>query len=115
MPDEVVTKPWAAELEGTGEGRLYQAVYVAVGVPPLLAGLAYLSLLFRVKEPIQRYRVALVGGSILLWVGSGLVARLSGSGLAAFLTLAVVGLGAAIAVLLAYHPPRAIARRLEGA
>jgi hypothetical protein len=114
LPQAVVTGPWVAELEGTGEGPLYQAVYLAVGVPPLLASLAYFSLLFRVKEPMQRYRVALLGGSILLWVGSGLVARLSGRGLAAFLTLAVVGLGAAAAVFLAYHPPRALARRLEG-
>lgn len=115
MPGEVVVGPWVAELEGTGEGPLYQAVYLGVGLPPILASLAYFSLLFRVKEPMQRYRVALLGGSILLWVGSGLVARLEGRGLAAFVTLVVVGLGAAVAVFLAYHPPRALARRLGGA
>ena len=112
LPDEVRVEDWLVELEGTGEGTLYRLVYLAVGLPPIGASVAYLTLAFRVREPLQRWRVLLLAGSIFAWVGGGLVARLSGGPLLKFLTLTVLGLVAAGAVLLAYHPPAAVRRRL---
>lgn len=113
--DAVRVDAWLAELEGTGEGRLYRAVYVAVGLPPIAAAAGYLALGFRVDDVHARYRAMLVGGSILAWIGSGLAARLSAGDLAKFLTLVGPGLLAAAAALLAYRPPRAIGAWLDRA
>lgn len=112
VPRAVEVGPWLAELEGTGEGPLFRAVYVVIGLAPILASLAYLMLIPRVKDRAQRYRIILVAGSILLWVGSGLVARLTAGDLAKFVTVPVFGLGAAGCVVLAYRPPAAWGRWL---
>lgn len=113
MPQEILVDDWLVELEGTGEGPLYRLVYVAVGLPPIAASLAYLALLARIHDPLRRLRVLLIAGGILAWVGGGLAARLSGGPLLKFLTLTVLGLVAAGAVLLAYYPPDALVRRLQ--
>ena len=82
-------------------------------VPLLLSTLAYLSLLRRVREPAQRYRLMLVSGSILAWVAGGYAGSSSGNALAQFVSVTVLGLGAAVTVLLAYRPPRPVAAWLE--
>lgn len=107
IPQAVRVEPWLAELERTGEGPLYRSIYVIFGLPPLLASLGYLFAMRRADKPEERYRIALVGGSILLWVGAGLVARLAAGDLWKFVSLPVFGLGAAGVAVLAYRPPRA--------
>lgn len=93
-------------------GQLYRLVYVLVGAPPLLAAFAYLGLLRHAEEPMQRYRILLVAGSVLAYIGSGLAARLSQNGTLIFVTLVVLGLAAATAALLAYYPPQWVQVRL---
>lgn len=96
-----------------GDGEpIFMALYALVGVPPILASLAYLALLPRAREPLQRYRIALTAGALLAYVGGGLAARLAGSDLVVFLTLVPLGLLAAAASVLAHHPPKGILRRL---
>ena len=91
---------------------LLALVYALVGIPPLLAGAAYLGLVRRAEDRLQRVRIALVAGSVLAYVGGGLAARLAGNDLVVFLTLVPLGLVAAGASLLAYYPPRALRARL---
>jgi hypothetical protein len=93
---------------------LYRLVYALVGLPPIAASIAYLALLRKVETREQRYRVVLVAGSILLYVGSGLAARLRASDEVIFVTLVLFGLGAAIASLAAYYPPPSVRARLRG-
>ena len=104
---------WNVTLEGGDADPLVRIVYVLVGVPPIAASLAYLSLLRRAEDPLQRWRILLVAGSILAYVGSGLAARLALGDAPKLATLAVLGLAAAAAALAAYYPPRAVRRALE--
>lgn len=93
---------WLIELDDTSP--LYRAIYVAVGVPPILASLAYLSLLRRVSDPEQRRRVILVAGSILGYIAGGLAARLAANDVVIFITLVGFGVAAAAMSLAAYRP-----------
>jgi len=112
-PTRVNVAPWLVELARDGGTPLLNRLYVVVGVPPIAASLAYGSLFWRVREPMQKYRVALVAGSILLWVGSGLAARVAAGDFLKFFTLTVLGLAAALAVVLAYYPPPGLRVRLD--
>ena len=103
MATVLVVDSWIVGLEDSHP--LYRLVYALVGLPPIVASLAYLGLLRRVHDPEQRYRIKLVAGSILLYVGSGLFARLATNDLVIFVTLVLFGLAAAGASLLAYYPP----------
>jgi hypothetical protein len=105
-------EPWIVGLDAGGD--LQRVVYAMVGLPPILASIAYLSLLAKVKEPMQRYRIVLVAGTILAYIGSGLVAFLGTDDTLKFIVLVVFGMGAAAASLLAYYPPRFVVRRLGG-
>lgn len=112
-PTRVNVGAWLVELSRPGGTPLLNRLYVAIGLPPILASLAYGSLYRRVHEPIQRYRVALVAGSIFLWVASGLAARVAAGDFLKFFTLTVLGLAAAAAVVLAYYPPPGLRLRLD--
>lgn len=108
---EVQVRTWMVGVEDSGPA--YRFVYLVLGLPPIAAALGYLGLLRRVTTRSQRYRIALVSGSILAYVGSGLAARLSAGDAAVFVTLVVVGSLAAAAALLAYHPPVPVQRWID--
>lgn len=95
------------------EGTTRIALVALILVPQLLGALAYFSLYFRMREPTQRYRIALVSWSIIGWFGSALVASSSGLAQADEWQLAsrAIGLLAALTILLAYHPPAFVRRR----
>lgn len=112
-PAEVRVGAWTVEPTRPGGTPLLNRLYVALGLPPILASLAYGALYARVREPMQKYRVALVAGSLFLWVGSGLAARVAAGDFAKFFTLTVMGLAAALAVVLAYYPPPGLRLRLD--
>lgn len=84
-------------------------------VPLVLAAIGYMTLLLRVREPMQRYRIALVSGGFLVWFGSSLVASLLGfsSDDAWQITSRLISLVAALVILAAFQPPSWILRRLE--
>jgi hypothetical protein len=84
------------------DSLLYQAVYVLVGLPPIIASIAYLTLLRRVREPDRQRRLLLTSVGILAYVGSGLSARLFGNDVAAFVTLVPLGILSAAAILAAH-------------
>lgn len=108
----LVVEDWVVRF--ADEHPLMRLVYVLVGVPPIFAGLAYLALLRRTDDPLQRLRIRLLSGGILAYVGGGLAARLAANDLVVFLTLVPLGLAAAGAALLAHYPPRRLVARLEG-
>lgn len=112
-PTEVSVGAWLVELTRPGGTPLLNKLYVAIGVPPIAASVAYGALYWRVKEPMQKYRVALVASSLFLWVGSGLAARVAAGDFLKFFTLTVLGLAAAGAVVLAYYPPPRLRLRLD--
>lgn len=92
------------------------ATQLALGLlvlPQILGALAYSSLLLRVRNPTQRYRIALVASSILVWFGSAYLASISGVSQEAWWQVAsqTIGLVAAGVLLAAYFPPAAIRKR----
>lgn len=112
-PTTVRVGDWAVEVAREGGSPLLNVLYASIGLPPILASVAYGTLFWRVRDPIQKYRVALVSSSIFLWVGSGLAARVAAGDFAKFFTLTVLGLAAALAVVLAYFPPPRLRLRLD--
>lgn len=111
QPQTLVVNGWVVGVQD--DDALYRLVYALVGIPPILASLMYLRLMSRADAPEKRYRIALVAGSILLYVGSGLAARLSSNDVVIFVTLVLLGLGAAAASLAAFYPPRPVRAALE--
>jgi hypothetical protein len=83
-------------------------------VLPIIGGaVGYSTLFFKAKEPTQRYRIAVVSVSIVLWFSFSLVGSLAGVSQALdWIVLSrLVSLGAAAAVYAAYRPPRWVQRR----
>jgi hypothetical protein len=88
-------------------------VILALIGPELVVAILYLSLLRRVRGPAQRYRIALVGSSILLWFGvDGFVPS---STVAWTLTKGILVVIPALLSLIALKPPEAIRRRFQAA
>ena len=108
---ELRVEPWLVGLDD--DAPAYRAIYVLVGLPPILASLAFLTLLPRLDTREQRYRVVLLAGSILAYVGSGLAARLAADDAIVFATLVPLGLAAGVASVAAYHPPAFVRRALD--
>lgn len=94
-------------------GPLFTVVLVLLVFPQILASLAYFTLFFRVREATQRYRVLLVSWCIILWFGSAFVASVAGLSREDWWQILsrLIGLGAAMGILLAYLPPGIIRRR----
>jgi hypothetical protein len=85
---------------------------VALLGPQFLAALAYLGLVFHAPGRTQRYRILLVGGSILLWFGSTILASLLAlSGASGALVPRLAGILSALCAILAYDPPGWVQRR----
>lgn len=97
----------------TVTGPIIAVLLLILVVPEIVGTLSYLSLLFRTRDPTVRYRVGLVGFSLLGFFGLsflGIGARLGGS-LAAVTFAQLIGVVAVIVILLAYYPPVAIRNR----
>lgn len=85
---------------------------LALLLPPFAAAVAYFALWFQTKDRTVRYRILLVSGGFVLWMGFSLLGSLtrfaSGveeQGFAAQLIGQLLGLLSAALVLLAYYPP----------
>lgn len=82
--------------------------------PQVAGSLAYFTLYFRVKEATQKYRVALVSWSIIIWFLSSFIASISGLSQYDWwqITSRIIGLGATMGILMAYRPANWIKNRL---
>ncbi|MHB8605552.1 MAG: hypothetical protein ACYDCK_09895 [Thermoplasmatota archaeon] len=104
-------------------GQLNGAPAIALGLlfsgPVIAAALAYGSLYFRVREREQKYRVGLVSGAFLVQFGWSFVSSLLQlprrypDSVAVSLAGNVLGILSAIAILIAFRPPRMIRERLS--
>jgi hypothetical protein len=85
-----------------------------VVLPPVAASVAYFRLIFRVDDAGQRYRIATVSASLIVWwvvaVAAGQSRLLDNE--AVQLAARVLGVAAALGVLVAYSPPAWVRRRL---
>ncbi|MHB8605765.1 MAG: hypothetical protein ACYDCK_10975 [Thermoplasmatota archaeon] len=111
-PQTINVTPWGIGLAPTTPSLLYTIATSLFGVPLVLAALAYATLLFRVHEPMLRYRIGLVSVTLFSWVVGGLLATSSQGGWWNFTTITGLGIVAALAVLFAYRPPSALLARL---
>lgn len=97
------------------QGGLFTVVLALLVFPQIIGALAYFTLFFKVRERTQRYRITLVSWAIIVWFGSAFVGASTGASQADDWQLAsrAIGLGAALAVLVAYKPPGWLKRRLR--
>lgn len=117
-PLGVAADQWATTVrfEHEPQGWILAAIVVPLVAPALIGAVAYVSLLFRVKDPLARYRIGLVSSAVLFWFGTaGLATALGWSRHDLWPLLArCIALAATLVILLAYRPPRALERRLGG-
>ena len=83
-------------------------------LPPLIAAALYLTLAFRAPTRTVRYRVILIGASITIWFSQAiLVQSLAPGDVGGQIASRLVGVAAALAVLIAYEPPAWLRRALH--
>lgn len=117
-PVGVESDDWGVQLEyrdplaDTALGMVALALLI---LPQIVGALAYFSLVFRLDERAARFRVAVVSGSILVWFGSSYLASATGVSDRPSWQVAtrLIGLAAALAILLAYQTPAWLQRRLR--
>jgi hypothetical protein len=114
-PEGVEVGRWTADVTYADPiaGPVWNAVLASVGLPLVLGSLAFLALAFKVKDREQRYRIVLVGSSLLVWVVSGYAAQVAANDAMRFATIVGLGLATALAVLAAYYPPAPVRRWLH--
>ena len=109
--------PWSLHIAyaTTPGGWPFWVSVTLLFLPPLVALAGYLRLYRHAATPTQRYRLALVSGSVLVLLASGVVAsevglpRLDG----VYPASRVAALAAAVGILLAYAPPAWVRRRFR--
>jgi hypothetical protein len=76
--------------------------------PAIVAAVAYLRLYWKTDDRTQRYRIAMVTGSVLVWFGTSLIATGANVSMSVWwqLTSRVISVLAALTILAAYKPPQ---------
>ena len=111
-PMGVAVNKWSTTLvyQQHATGPLYFIVIALLLLPQIIGSAAYFSLYFRIKEATQRYRIVMVSGGIFIWFLSSFLsslARLSQYDWWQVMSR-LIGLGAALAILMAYRPTKGI-------
>jgi hypothetical protein len=114
-PIDVTVQPWRASLvyQAPLQGPIFTAALLLLLFPPIIGGLAYFSLYFRVKPATQRYRILLVSWSIIIWFLSIFFANIAGLADENWWQVIsrLIGLAAALAIMFAYQPPSWVKQR----
>lgn len=114
-PERIVDNGWALETEPEVElGFAFGLGFTLLIIgPQLVAAIAYARLFSKTRDRTQRYRIALITGSIIVWFGSGLVATGAqvSDDLSYQLFSRLIGIAGALVILMAYKPPRWIRKR----
>lgn len=94
-------------------GPFIAVVLAMLILPQIIGAIAYLTLVFKVREPEQRYRIVLVSTSVLVWFGHGIFALAGGVAEQDWWQVftRLIGLAAALTILAAYRPPGFVQRR----
>jgi MFS family permease len=109
-PERIVDNGWSIRTEPQVEfGLAFNLGFTLLIIgPQMLAAIAYARLYRKTDDRTQKYRIAMVTGSILLWFGSSVVAaalELS-QDVAWQLASRLIGIVGALGILVAYKPPR---------
>jgi len=114
-PVSVTVERWSTTLEYQNEirGPLFLIAVLLLVFPQIIGSLAYFTLYFQVQTVTQRYRILVVSWSIIIWFLSAFLATIAGLSQQDWWQIAsrLIGLVAALAVMLAYVPPAWIKRR----
>ena len=114
-PNGVNVERWNAALSygSTPSATFIILLVVLLIIPPVLGGLAYFMLYFRVTEITQKYRIFLVSWSIIIWFLSPVAALAGGVSQQDWWEFAsrLIGLAAASTILMAYLPPKWLKQR----
>ncbi len=115
-PIGVDVQEWTAEIDYETEvedSPMLMLILALLLLPQIIGALAYFTLFFRLTDPTQRYRVALVSWSIIVWFSSSYLASIAG--LSEYdwwqLVSRFIGLTAALTILAAYVPPKWVRKR----
>jgi hypothetical protein len=115
MPSNVEISRWDTALayRNTLSGPVFIILIVLLLLPQIIGGFAYFTIYFRVSDVTQRYRVLLVSWSIIVWFLSPVLGLAGGLSEQDWWQLAsrLIGLGAAVTILMAYLPPRWVKER----
>ena len=115
IPESIKLEPWRTALAYRAPltGPFFVIVIALLLLPQIIGGLAYFTLYFRVTEVTQKYRILLVSWSIIVWFLSPLAALAGGLAQQDWWQLAsrLIGLAAALTILMAYLPPRWLKQR----
>lgn len=115
MPSNVEISRWDTSLayRNTLSGPLFVILIVLLLLPQIIGGFAYFTIYFRLSDVTQKYRVLLVSWSIIIWFLSPVLALAGGLSEQDWWQLAsrLIGLGAAVTILMAYLPPRWVKER----
>lgn len=109
VPDRIVDDGWTIRSEPVADmGLAFNLGFVLLIVgPQIVAAIAYARLYRKTTDRTQRYRIALVTGSIIVWFGSSIVATALevSKDLGWILVSRLIGIMAALVILMAYRPP----------
>lgn len=115
IPDHIQVNRWNATLayRTPMTGPFFGIVVALLLLPQIIGGFAYFTLYFRVVDVTQKYRILLVSWSIIVWFLSPLAALIGKVAELDWWQLMsrLIGLGAALAILMAYLPPRWLKQR----
>lgn len=119
-PIGVTVGDWGTTFEYEHEsfgGPVVRALLLLLLLPQIVGAVAYFTLLFKTDDPLQRYRIGLVAGTIIVWFGASILASLLGINdtEAWQIVSRLNGLAAALLILAAYRPPAWVRGRLQRA
>lgn len=115
VPNGIKVDDWSVSLTYANQitGAPVVAAILLLILPPILGGLGYARLYFRVSDATQKYRIGLVSATITVWFGLSLLAWVADVSDASWWHVAtrVISLGAAALIYSAYRPPSWVRRR----
>lgn len=114
-PASVSVEPWRARLlyQHQISGPWQMILLLLLLFPQIIGSLAYFTLYFRVRNTTQKYRIMLVSWSIIIWFLSAFLGNIVGLNQIVWWQIftRLIGLVAALTILVAYQPPISIKRR----
>jgi hypothetical protein len=115
IPESVNVDRWRTALayHTPLTGAFFVMLIILLLLPQIVGGFAYFTLYFRVTDVTQKYRVLLVSWSIIIWFLSPFIALAGGLAEQDWWQVAsrLIGLAAALTILMAYLPPQWLKQR----
>lgn len=115
LPENINVDRWRTALDYRAPltGPFFVIIIVLLLLPQIIGGFAYFTLYFRVADITQKYRILLVSWSIIVWFLSPIAALAAGLAQQDWWQLAsrLIGVAAALTILMAYLPPRWLKQR----